>query len=118
MSGFFYEEPSIWLFALVTVILGGGAAWMSGRAVALTWRPYWQVLVYMLLLACAVRFLHFALFQGTLLTLQYYFSDLVVLLILGSISFRFTRASQMASQYPWLYERVGPFAWKQRKPAA
>ena len=115
MSGILYEEPSIWLFLLVTVFLGGGAAWLSGRAVALTWRPYWQVLGYMLLLACAVRFLHYALFEGTLLTAQYYAVDLGVLCILGSIGFRLTRAKQMTSQYPWLYEPAGPFGWRDRR---
>ena len=28
-----------------------------------------------------------------------------------------TRARQMARQYPWLYERTGPFSWRERKPA-
>ena len=30
MQGILYEEPSFFLFALVTVILGGGAAWQTG----------------------------------------------------------------------------------------
>ena len=41
MQGILYEEPSIWLFLLITVIMGGWAAWMTGRAIALTWRPFW-----------------------------------------------------------------------------
>ena len=35
MQGVLYEEPSIWLFMLVTIILGGWTAWMTGRAIAL-----------------------------------------------------------------------------------
>ncbi len=42
MQGILYEEQSIWLFLLVTVCMGGWAAWMTGRAVAITWRPFWQ----------------------------------------------------------------------------
>src|SRR4051812_33894120 len=60
MQGILYEEPSIWLFLLVTCLMGGWAAWMTGRAVALTWGPYWQCVLYLALLAWAVRFIHFA----------------------------------------------------------
>ena len=115
MSGILYEEQSIWLFLLVTVFVGGGAAWMAGRAIALTWRPYLQVVGYTLLLACAVRFLHFALFEGTLLSLHYYLVDFAVLLILGSLAFRTMRVHQMTRQYRWLYERSGPLSWRQRR---
>ena len=56
----FYEEGSFGVFLLVTVILGGGAAALAGRAIAETWRPWWQVVAYMLILGGAVRFIHFA----------------------------------------------------------
>jgi hypothetical protein len=62
-----YEEGSLGIFFLVTIILGGGAAALAGRAIALTWRPWWQIVLYMLILGGAVRFIHFALFGGTLL---------------------------------------------------
>jgi hypothetical protein len=114
MQGILYEEPSFWLFAFVTVILGGWAAWMTGRAMALTWKPYWQLLVYLLILAAAVRFIHYALFEGTLLTLHYYLVDAAVLFAIGSLGFRYYRARQMATQYRWLYERTGPFSWRER----
>ena len=52
-----YEENSFWIFVLVTIVLGGGAAWLTGRAVAGTWRPAWQVFVYCLILGGAVRFI-------------------------------------------------------------
>ena len=35
----FYEEDSLGVFLLVSVLLGGGAAWLAGRAIAATWRP-------------------------------------------------------------------------------
>ena len=34
MQGLIYEEGSFGIFVLVTVILGGGAAALSGRAIA------------------------------------------------------------------------------------
>ncbi|WP_112664518.1 DUF6867 family protein [Microvirga flavescens] len=114
MQGILYEEQSIWLFLFITVILGGSAAWMTGRAIALTWRPRWQSIVYLLILGAAVRFIHFALFQGTLLSPHYYAVDTIVLIIIGSLSFQQTRARQMTTQYRWLYERAGPFSWREK----
>ena len=92
MQGILYEEPSIWLFLLVTVIMGGWAAWMTGRAIALTWRPFWNLILYLFILGAAVRFIHFALFDGTLLSIHYYAVDTIVLLIIGSLGFQYYRA--------------------------
>ncbi len=40
-------ETESWLQVLfVTGILGGGAAWLTGRACAHTWRPLLQVIAY------------------------------------------------------------------------
>lgn len=117
MQGILYEESSIWLFLLITVIMGGWAAWMTGRAMALTWRPFWQLVAYLLILAGAVRFIHFALFEGTLLSLHYYLVDAVVILAIGALGFRYVRARQMTTQYRWLYERTGPFSWRERAGA-
>ena len=50
MQGYFYEESSLGVFLLVTVFLGGGASWLTGRAIAITWRPWWQLVGYMLIL--------------------------------------------------------------------
>ena len=72
MQGILYEEEYAGLFLLVTVIMGGGAAFLAGRAIASTWRPWWHVAFYMLLLGAAVRFIHFALFEGTLLSPQFF----------------------------------------------
>lgn len=110
-------ENSLGVFLLMTVILGGGAAWLAGRALALGWRAYLQAALYMILLAAAVRFFHFALFNGTLLSLHYYLVDLVILLIASALGYRLTRAWQMSTQYPWLYERSGPFSWNARDRA-
>jgi hypothetical protein len=114
LLSFFYEENSVWIFVLVTVIIGGGAAALTGRAVAATWRPWWHVIPLMLLLAAVVRFLHFALFGGTLLSLHYYVADIAVCLVCGLIGFRLTRVSQMVSCYGWINERAGTYRWRRK----
>jgi hypothetical protein len=117
MSGILYEEQYIGLFLLVTVFLGGGAAWLAGRAIAATWRPWWHVAGYMLILGAAVRFMHFALFEGTLLSPQFYLVDTVVCLIFGFLGFRMTRVAQMTTQYGWINRRTGPMRWARREQA-
>jgi hypothetical protein len=97
-----FEEDSAAIFVLVTVILGGGAAFLSGRAIALTWRPWWQALAYMLILGAAVRFMHFALFGGTLLSAHYYAVDTAVAMLAALAGFQATRSRQMARQYGFL----------------
>jgi hypothetical protein len=114
MQGILYEEPSIWLFLLVTVIMGGWAAWMTGKAVAGTWRGTPQLVLYVLVLGLAVRFIHFALFHGTLLSPKYYLVDTLILMAIAFLGWRHTRTTQMTSQYRWLYERTGPLSWKAR----
>lgn len=115
--GIFYEV-SLSDFLLVTVFLGGGAAWLTGRAAALTWRPLWRLAWFLVLLSFAVRFLHYALFEGSLLTVQFWLVDLIVLGIAGFSGWRHTRAWQMATQYSWLYEKTGPFTWRARQNAS
>src|SRR5215218_8148854 len=95
----------------VTVILGGGAAWLAGRAIAATWRPFWHAIAAMLLLAAAVRFVHFALFEATLISPLSYMADAAFLLAVGCLSWRHRLARQMVRQYNWLYEPAGPFSW-------
>jgi hypothetical protein len=112
-----YAEETLLQIALVTGVLGGGAAFLSGRAIAQTWRPFWNVLLYMAMLGAAVRFVHFALFEGTLLSPPSYLDDTLYLIVMGSLAWRMTRAAQMATQYYWLYERTGPLTWRERASA-
>ncbi len=112
----FYEEGSSGVFLLVSIVFGGGTAWLSGRAIALTWRPLWQIFVYSLILGCAVRFFHFSLFGGTLLSLHYYLVDSVVCMILGFLGFRMARVSQMVRQYRWVNAPDGPLRWRRHAP--
>lgn len=109
-----YEENAFGIFLLVTIVLGGGAAWLAGRAIAITWRPWWQVVTYSLILGLAVRFIHFSLFNGTLLSLHYYLVDAAVCLITGALGFRAARVKQMVEQYHWLNEASGPLHWRRR----
>ena len=111
-----YEEGSFGIFILVTVILGGGAAALAGRAVASTWRPWWQVGLYMLILGAAVRFIHYALFGGTLLSLHYYLVDTIVCTLAGYFGFRTERVRQMITQYRWINSRSGPMRWRRHAP--
>ena len=115
MQGILYEEPSAWLFLLVTIIMGGAAAWQTGRAVASTWKPRWMLAFYMLLLGAAVRFAHFALFEGTFLSLHFYFVDTLICTIIAFLGWRFARAGQMTRQYEWLFEPAGSGSWSRKK---
>ena len=110
-----YEEGSFGVFLLATLCLGGGAAWLTGRAIALTWRPGWQVVAYGLILGAAVRFIHFALFGGTLLSPHYYAVDSALCIAIGFLGFRVARAGRMVAQYGWITQADGPMRWR-RKP--
>jgi hypothetical protein len=105
---------SIPVFLLVTVLFMGGCAFMTGQALAATWRPWRQAVPYALLLALADRFLVFALFGGGLLSLPGLLLDAAVLVSITLAAWRLTRARRMAAQYPWLYERTGLLSWRER----
>jgi len=115
IAALLYEDETLGIFVLVTIALGGGAAVLAGRAIAATWRPWWQVVIYMLILGGAVRFIHFALFGGTLLSAHYYAIDSTVCLVAGLLGFRAARVAQMVRQYRWINVADGPLRWR-RKP--
>ncbi len=107
-------EVSLFEFVRVTVILGGGAAWLTGRATALTWSAWWKLVLYVVLLTIALRFIHFALFEGTFFlpfsdlptALHFAAVDFVVLMIAAAIGRQVTRSRQMARQYGFLHRRA------------
>jgi hypothetical protein len=110
MYDLLYEGDTLGSFLLVTVLLGGGAAWLTGRAIAQTWRPWWSVVPAMLILGVAVRFFHYALFAGTFVSPHYYAIDAAILIGLASLGFRRTRRRQMARQYGFLHTSPPPAA--------
>jgi hypothetical protein len=114
MLNSFYETGAngLWIFLLVTVAMGGAAARVTGSAIAATWRSPWQILGAAFLLACAVRFFHYALFAEPLLSLQNFLVDYAVVVLAAALGYRRTRARQMVEQYPWAYEAAGPFWWR------
>ena len=79
-------------------------------------------------LALGNHFLGFALFDGAFFidslfskgapplseAILEYVIDFVVILAFAGLGFRLTQVRKMAAQYPWLYERVGPFSWREK----
>ncbi|MFN4142475.1 DUF6867 family protein [Aestuariivirga sp.] len=107
-----FVEDNLWIFLIMTVFFGGGAAFLAGRGFAMKWRPAWMPLIAMVPLAAGLRFLHFALFEAELTSLHYFVTDFIVLLVGCFLGYRTTLARKMARQYPWLYEQAGPLSWK------
>lgn len=89
----------VWVFLLVSLIMGGSTAYVSGRAIAETWRPIWQGVVYAGIIGLAVRFIHFALFDEVLLSLRSYVTDCALLLAATFAGYHLTRQRQMREQY-------------------
>jgi hypothetical protein len=108
------SDDGPWVFLVLTVTIGGGAAFLAGRGLARSWKPFGRVFFYMALLAAAVRFFHYALFDGELLSPYYYLVTYAVLLLAGCLGFRWMRTTQMVTQYRWLYERTSPLTWRDR----
>lgn len=108
-----YAGETVGAVLLVSGALGGPAAWLAGRAIALGWRSWLEVVVAAMALAAAARFIHFALFGGDLLSLPSFGCDFALFLAVGLIAWRATRAAQMVRQYPWLYSRAGPLNWRE-----
>ena len=114
MLSLIYEEDSFGVFVLVTVLLGGGAADHQCAPLGGGRRPWAQVVAYSFILGAVVRFFHFALFGGTLLSLHYYLVDSAVCLAFGLVGFRAARAAQMVRQYRWINVAAGPLRWRRR----
>jgi len=112
MNGLLSGHPAV--FGLFTVVIMGGAGYMTGQVVASTWRPFWQTIAYSLLLGVADRFLIFALFEGALLSVAGLILDTAVITGICLIGYRITRVSKIVGQYPWLYERTGFFNLRSR----
>lgn len=103
------------VFIGLTCVIFGGASFMMGQALARTWRPKWQILVYGLGLALVNRFLSYALFDGEGLSITGFIIDALVICALAFLAYRMTQAYKMVAQYPWLYERSGLMSWREKR---
>jgi len=102
------------LLALIVLDgLGAAAAYATGKAFAASWSAALGLVPAVLALALGIRFLHYALFGETLLSIHYYLVDLVILAVAAAYGHRLTRVRQMATQYSWAYEKVG-LGWRAR----
>lgn len=137
-------DPSLWItaFALLGLVLGGAAGLTAGRALALAWRSFAVAPFFMVLLAAAVGFLHYALFGLSAIPLYdigaalrslgadapaamarlgrdcVYWAGLCLMLTgFAFLGYRAERARQMAQRYGWMFERAGFFGWRTRSPA-
>jgi hypothetical protein len=105
---------SLGVFLALTVIVAGGAAIMTGRALADGWKSSWQVVFACFGLALADRFMVYALFEGEILSLSGFLIGFVVITALALLAWRVTLVRRMVSQYPWRYERVSLFNYRER----
>lgn len=109
--------PSLLATLGCTVAVMGFAAFMTGQALAATWRPAWHLGPYALLLGMADRFLIWGLLGGDGLSVSGYLIDTGFLALVGFGAYRATRRRKMVSQYPWLYASTGLFTWARRADA-
>lgn len=103
---------TVGVYVGITLLLMSGAAFLTGQAVAMVWRPAGQIAAYALLLVLANRFLIFALFEGAFLTLPGVLIDYAVLGAVALAAHRLTHVAKTVSQYPWLYERAGLWGYR------
>ena len=110
LTGLLGTTPAV--FIGLTVILVGGAAILTGRAVAGNWKPAWQVVPACFGLALADRFLIYALFQGQLARISWAARQLRGARGAGPASWRIAKVGKLVGQYPWRYQRTSPFAYQ------
>lgn len=90
------------VFLGVTLVLGGLAAFASGRSVARGWRPLGLLALYAAPLAFAMRFLHWSLFGEPIFAALPALIAYVYALAIESVSWRLTHHALVRRQYPWL----------------
>ena len=109
---------SFGVFIGLTVIIIGGAAVMTGRALADGWRSPVQVVFACFGLALADRFLIYALFGGELLHLSGFLIDFAVITAMALVAHRLTVVHKMVAQYPWRYERESLWTYREKSGQA
>ena len=109
-----FVEDNLWIFLIMTMFFGGGAAFLAGRGLAIKWRSVWTAVLAMIPPTLGLRLLHCALSGADLTSLHYLVTDFIILLALCLLGYRMTIAQKMVRQYPWLYETAGPLGWKNK----
>lgn len=116
MGGLLYSDApnALGAFLFFTVALGSLGGIASGRAFASAWRSAVALPLAVLLLAAAVRFLHYALAGEDLLSPQFYAVSFAFVALGAAYGFRAKRTEQMCRQYPWLFAKASPISWSDR----
>ena len=99
---------------LFNLVLVGPASFAAGHAVAITWRPWGQIVFYTALLSGLLRFLDYALDDGVLWSVGGFLLGWSVQLAVAAFAYRLTHVRLMLRQYPWLYRRKGLLGWEER----
>lgn len=105
---------SVPVFVFLTLLVFGGFGVLTGQTLAEGWKPASSAVAYSLLLGVGDRFLAWGIFGEQLLSV---YGFVVHTLVIGAITLaahRIAIARRMVNQYPWLYERAGPFGWRDR----
>ncbi|MGF1476956.1 MAG: DUF6867 family protein [Geminicoccaceae bacterium] len=102
------------VFLGLTLIVNGAAAVLTGIAVARNFRPVWQIYLACFCLALWDRFLVYALFEGQILHLLGFVIHGLALLGLALLAYRLAHVEKMLQQYPWRYDRVGLFNYREK----
>ena len=103
MAEITFDRTIVFHFVVATILMGGGAGWLSGRAIAITWRPRWMLFPAALGLGVLVRFIHFALFDERLASLSLVGFDAAFAFIFALAGYHMTRSRQMERQYSFLH---------------
>ncbi len=85
----------------ITILMAGGAAWVTGRAMALAWQRLPLIGAAAIGLGLTARFIDYALFAAPF-TWSRLLLDTVVALAAALAGYLLTRRQQMQRQYPWL----------------
>lgn len=93
--------PNLISFLALTVVVGGAASFMAGRALAATWRVPASLLLAAVPLAGATRFLHATLAGESTGWGQAVMAYALAVGFAGA-GYGLRRRAQMARQYPWL----------------
>ena len=104
-------SKSVPVFVILAIVFGL-CSWLAGQAAARGWRSMAVAIAYSVLIALADRFLLFALRDASLLDPVGFALALVMFASIAALAFRWNQVDMMVSQYPWLYERAGPLAWR------